>query len=152
MRDRIHEQYVEKLKEIGEKLGFDTQGVSTNLGRLDCIWRLKDIELPHVKENIPVVAFEVICSEGQKELKGSVSTLISAKPSLAVFVLIRDEIKKHPRGNTSPAEWLKRIENFVKKLEEDYAGILRIVDRHEDDVDKLYSRIIENKDFDCKAE
>ena len=40
-----------------------------------------------VDENLPVVAFEVICSEGQKELKGNISTLTSAKPSLAVFVL-----------------------------------------------------------------
>lgn len=136
MKVRTHEDYVKKLEEIGKSLGF-TIARKTEIGIADCIWMK---EFPYIGK-LPIVAFEVICSEGQKELKGSLSNLLVIKPSLAVFVLIREEIKKHPRGNTSPEKWLKRIENFVDKLKNSFDGVLRIEKWYEEKVDEIYSEL-----------
>jgi len=136
MRVRTHEEYVKKLEEIGKSLGFEISK-KTAIGVADCIW-VK--EFPYVGK-LPIVAFEVVCSEGQKELKGSLANLLSIRPSLAIFVLVREEIKKHPRGNTSPEKWLKRIENFVEKLKSSFNGILRIEKWYESMVDKIYLEV-----------
>ena len=134
-----HPEYVKKLEDIGKKLGFSTKSKKTELGLLDCVWRLKDIHLPKIEEDLPIVAFEVICSEDQKSLKGTIANLVASRPSLAIFVLIKKEIKKHPRANTDQEKWLERIERFVEKLRENYRGMLRTEVWDEDDVDKLYS-------------
>jgi hypothetical protein len=137
MKVRIHDEYVRKLEEIGKKLHFNISK-RTPLGIADCIWEL---QVPHVG-NLPIVAFEVVCSEEQKLLKGSLTNLLSIRPSLAVFVLVREEIKKHPiNKNTEPEEWLRRIENFIDKLKKSFEGILRIEKWYEEKVDEIYSQI-----------
>lgn len=141
----MHNNYIKKLKEIGEKLGFSTENIKTPLGVLDCIWRIKNLSLPNINEDLPLVAFEVICSENQKDIKGDLTNLVASKPSLAIFVLIRNEIKKHPRGGSTSEQWLKRIEKFVEKIREGCKGILRTEVWYEDDVDKLYSVTISKR-------
>lgn len=138
----LHGEYVQKLKEIGEKLGFATGGLKTGLGTLDCIWRLKDTRLLRLKF-IPLVTFEVICSENQKAIRGSFLNMLAMKPALAVFVLVKKGIKQHSRKE--PEKWLKRIQTFVKKLERDFFGILRIAIWEEDDVDKMYLEIVKKE-------
>lgn len=134
----LHGEYVRKLREIGEKLGFDTADRKTLLGVLDCVWRLKgNIRLPQIEDNLPIVAFEVICSEEQKAIRGSTLNLIAAKPSLAVFVLVKEGILQK-RTDTTPEQWLRRIETYVDKIKQSFSGILRIAIWNEEDVDKLY--------------
>ncbi|MHA1582813.1 MAG: hypothetical protein ACTSYM_10040 [Candidatus Baldrarchaeia archaeon] len=133
----VHEEYVGKIVEIGRRLGYETKGVKTPIGQLDASWydgRLSSyIE---EMESLPVVVFEVVCSEDQKSLRGSLLNMISAKPSLAVFVLVKSEIRK--KGGE---KWLKRIENYVEKLKNEFRGIIRIDIWDEDKVNKLYGEI-----------
>ena len=135
----IHDKYARKIIEIGDRLGYDSKGVKTKLGRLDARWCETRLT-PYLekKRKIPIVAFEVICSEGQKELRGSLLNMLAAKPALAVFVLIREEIKKHSRGESPPAKWLQRIERYVEKLREEFQGVVRIEKWYEDKIDEMY--------------
>jgi len=141
---RLHDQYMEKINKIGKELGFDTNGLKTPIGRLDAVWRIKNLNLPGIKENIPIVAFEIVCSEEQKGLKGSMSNLISSRPSLAVFCLLREGIKKS-KNDKNPEKWLKKIENFVQRMKNEFNGIVRIAVWYEEDIDRLYKEIVKTK-------
>ena len=146
--ESIHNQNMEKLKKIGTALGFDTDShgsLKTPIGNLDCAWRIKNLKLPNINGPIPFAAFEVICSEDRKQLKGSVLNLISSKSSLAVLCLIRKEIKKPWDGckDKEPEKWLITIENLVEKLQKEFSGITRILIWNEEDIDDLYRREID---------
>lgn len=136
----LHEEYVQKLRDIGKTLRFDTRGLKTNLGILDCVWRLKDTRLQRLM-HMPLVAFEVICSENQKAIRGSFANMLAAKPALAVFVLVRDGIVQSTKTK-QPEKWFNRIQGFVEKLRIDFSGILRMDVWNEDDVDEMYSKIV----------
>jgi hypothetical protein len=144
----LHHDYVKKLERIGEELGFNTNGVGTELGNLDCIWRLKGIQLPRIEEDLPIVAFEVICSEEQKALRGSFTTMLNAKPSVGIFVLIRDGVRRHGEGmrNTTALQWLSRIEKFIDKIKDNFKGSLKVIKWYEKDIDNLYKRVVEGHD------
>lgn len=73
-----------------------------------------------------------------RRLSGSLLNMLSTKPALAVFVLVRKEIRKHPRGNTEPMKWFERIDRYVDRLISEFQGILRIEKWYEDKVDKMY--------------
>ena len=135
----IHDKYARKVIEVGRGLGYDSRGFKTTLGRLDARWCETKL-IPHLerKEKIPIVAFEVVCSEGQKELRGSLLNMLAAKPALGVFVLIREEIKKHPRGRTEPDKWLERVERYIDKLRTEFRGVLRIERWYENKIDEMY--------------
>jgi len=139
---RVHEEYVKKLEKIGKKLGFKIKK-RTPIGQADCIWVMEVKEIPNLGE-IPIAAFEVICSEGQKELKGSFANMLAIRPSLAIFVIIRKEVMKHPRGNTPPEKWLNRIDKFIDKLNKAFSGILRIKKWYDEDVEMIYRSLFEN--------
>jgi hypothetical protein len=134
----VHEQYQKKIKEIGKSLGYDPSGQDTPLGRVDAKWSEAKLSPYLERGKIPIAVFEVVCSEGQKELRGSLLNMLSAKPSLAVFVLIRKEIKKHPRGNSEPTKWFERMDRYVDRLISEFQGILRIEKWYEDKVDRMY--------------
>jgi len=136
--ERIHERYGNKIKEIGKRLGYDSGDQNTPIGRVDAKWSEAKLSQFLEKKRIPVAVFEVVCSEGQKDLRGSLLNMLSAKPSLAVFVLVRDEIKKHPRGDTEPTKWLDRVDRYVDKLIGEFQGVLRIEKWYEDKVDRMY--------------
>ena len=140
---RMYERHCAALSLIGRELGFDVGGYKTELGTLDCVWRVKRVkykDLPLLAQNLPLIVFEVICSEDQKGMRGSISNMLVAKPSLAVFVLVEKEIRKQ-RGATSPDMWLKRIQNYAKKIKESYKGIMRIDIWTDEDVDRLFRKI-----------
>ncbi|MBW2975081.1 hypothetical protein KY366_05160 [Candidatus Woesearchaeota archaeon] len=141
---RTHERYCSALSAIGQELGFSVSGLKTDLGNLDCIWRVKGKQLPKNAQNLPLVVFEVICSERQKAMRGSISNMLVAKPALAVFVLVEKEIKRQKVG-TSPEKWLNRIRNYVEKLESNYKGILRIDVWTDKDVDKLFYELFKSE-------
>lgn len=148
----LHQEYVQKIKRIGEALGF-TMEVPRTLGIPDCAWSWQNQHLPRIGKlpkignYIPFAVFEVICSEQQKALRGSFTTMLSAKPSLAVFVLIEKGIRKHAEGfkNTSPRQWLKRIKQFISKIQVNFGGNLRIVVWNDRDVNKLYSSLCKKR-------
>lgn len=135
----LHDKYVRKINEIGKELGFETGGLRTDLGILDCIWRLNDTRLLKLKF-MPLVTFEVICSENQKALRGSFLNMLAMKPALAVFVLVEEGIRQSDKQN--PEKWLKRVRKFVEKLKGTFSGILRIDIWFEKDIEEIYSKIV----------
>lgn len=139
-----HKLYEQKLMELGKRLGFETKGLETKVGWLDCVWRLKRAskfvrsEEHYVSRyGLPIVAFEVIYSEKAKQLRGSLFNMISAKPSLAVFVFL-----KRTRQRDYPDEDVDRTEKYVKTLCQEVAGLIRTEIWYEQDVDKLYNEIV----------
>jgi hypothetical protein len=139
-----HAKYQRELKEIGQRLGYDSDGQETPLGNVDAKWSETRLSSYLKREKIPIVVFEVVCSEGQKDLRGSLLNMLSAKPALAVLVLIREEIKKHPRGETEPTKWFERIDRYVDRLISEFHGILRLEKWYEDKVDSLYQTYCRN--------
>ena len=139
-----HKLYEQKLTEIGKGLGFETTGKDTSVGWLDCVWRLKNTSKFAKSEDdyirtygLPIVAFEVIYSEKAKQLRGSLFNMISAKPSLAVFVFL-----KRTRRQDYPREDVERTDRYVKNLCQEVAGLIRTEVWYEEDVDKLYNETI----------
>jgi len=142
-----HKLYEQKLTEIGKRFGFEIKGMETPVGWLDCVWRLgesskfvKSEEHYVSTYGLPIVAFEVIYSEKAKQLKGSLFNMISAKPSLAVFVFL-----KRTRQQDYPNEDVDRTERYVQTLCREVAGLIRTEIWYEEDVDKLYDEIFSQK-------
>ena len=142
-----HKLYEQKLTEIGKRLGFETKGMETPVGWLDCVWRLRESRKFVKSEEhyvstygLPIVAFEVIYSEKAKQLRGSLFNMISAKPSLAVFVFL-----KRTRQQDYPNEDVDRTERYVQTLCQEVAGLIRTEIWYEEDVDKLYDEIFPQK-------
>ena len=52
--------------------------------------------------------------------------MISARPFLGVFVLIKREIRRQPLQFKEGEKWLKRVENYVEKLKREFKGFIRI--------------------------
>jgi hypothetical protein len=144
-----HKLYVARLKYIGRCLGFETRGLQTDIGTLDCVWRYKestkflrskkpdDVEIDYFMYGLPMVAFEVIFSERIKMLRGSILNMISAKPSLAIFVFLR-----RAREKEYPDEDVDLTERNIEKLCQEFAGFLRTRIWHEEDVDELYDKLV----------
>lgn len=139
-----HDLYEQKLTEIGKALGFRTKGKETSVGWLDCVWRLegsnrfvKSEEHYVSRYGLPIVAFEVVYSEKDKRLRGSLLNMIFAKPSLAVFVFL-----KRTRQQDYPSEDVDRTVRYVENLCQEVAGLIRTEIWYEEDVDKLYSEVV----------
>jgi len=114
------------------------------VGWLDCVWRLKETrKFVKSKEDyittygLPIVAFEVIYSEKAKQLRGILVNMISAKPSLAVFLFL-----KRTRQQDYPHEDVERTERYVKNLCQEFAGLIRTEIWYEEDVNKLHNEIV----------
>jgi hypothetical protein len=143
-----HRVYVNRLKYIGRMLGFETKGLDTQVGVLDCIWRYKESNRffkPKASDDIygyqfvrglPLVAFEVIFCEKTKMLRGSILNMLSSKPSLAVFVFLRKARKQQ-----YPDEDVDATERSIERICQEVASFLRTSIWHEEEVDELYSEL-----------
>lgn len=147
-----HKVYQQKLREIGTKLGYETKGLDTPVkGWLDSVWRLKETckftkSDDYVRTyGLPIVAFEVIYSEKAKLLRGSLFNMISAKPSLGVFVFL-----KKARQQKYPNEDVYGTEEYIKNLCRKFEGLIRTEIWYQDDVDKLYEEVVA-KDLRLRA-
>ena len=89
---------------------------------------------------MPVAVFEVVSSEDQKTLRASLMNMLSMQPLVAVFVLIKDEIKKHVKrtDRDMPEQWLDRINKYVDNLTTEYSSFIRIEKWEEKKVEQLY--------------
>jgi len=114
----IHSWYCEKLREIGERLRFKTSWDSLeekelyHLANPDCIWYL---ELPaelttisDLPEKIPLIAFELLYSEKEKNMRGSFGSFLLRGAYYGVFVLLKPE-------DQSQEEFLKR-DKYLRKM------------------------------------
>jgi len=96
-----HKEYVRKLMEIGENLGFYAAdgrklGKMYHMANPDCVWYydckdkkpLLKIAKGDKSNYLPVIAFEVADSEKEKGLRGSLMSLQLANASASVVVLV----------------------------------------------------------------
>lgn len=146
-----HTETIRKLKEIGRHYGFHsadkTIGLKYHLANIDVAWcidcsgkkgltkilsgeRCKCPKCRGIKAvYLPVVAFEVACSEKEKALRGSVMSLQLVNASAGIIVLV---------GSATAHK------SFVRKLLGRYSsGRLRLWTQQ--DVDRLYQGIKADK-------
>lgn len=87
-----HKEIQNLLLLIGKNFGYDVKKNFTSRLPTDGVWFTKTplggIEL------LPVVAIEVIVSEGPKSIRGSISVLESVSPSVAVIFIHDEEIRR----------------------------------------------------------
>jgi hypothetical protein len=146
-----HVETIRKLKEIGKHYGFHasdkTIGSKYHLATIDVLWcidctgkkgltkilsgeRCKCPKCKSIKAVfMPVVAFEVACSEKEKALRGSVMSLQLANASAGILVLAGEAQERKA---------------YVRKLLARYSfGRLRLWTKR--DVDRLYDSIQTNE-------
>jgi len=142
-----HTECIKKLKEIGRHYGFHsadkTIGLKYHLANIDVAWcidcsgkkgltkilsgeRCRCPKCKGIKAvYLPVVAFEVACSEKEKNLRGSLMSLQLINASAGIIVLAGEA---------------KERKSYVQKLIARYSyGRLRVWSKK--DVDGLYQEI-----------
>lgn len=131
------------LDKIGNALNFDVKKPGRghplyHLANPDCVWYLKisDNELSDalkVQGKIPIVVFEVLYSEQEKSMRGSLGTFALYKAPLNVFVLLQQK-----------GEDKKSFENrldYLNRLINENTSIKCIVWTNED-VKRLHSNFV----------
>jgi len=131
-----HVECVEKLMIIGRYEGFiPTKGARDKryqFANPDCLWyckndgmALKKIARGDGYESLPVVAFEVAYSEGQKGLRGSLMSLQVTNAAAGVIVLMGKSMK---------------YKSYLKRLVGRYS-YMRVRIWTEEIVNRLYNEI-----------
>ena len=87
-----HREAQEKFLALGHALGFGVSRTWTQRNPTDGVWY---VDVGGLRDNrMPLVAAEVVVSEGKKSLRGSISTLEQVSPALAVIIVQDDEIRR----------------------------------------------------------
>lgn len=137
-----HFLYCDKLKDIGEKLGFKTSWKDTkekelyHLANPDCIWyqempeRLRGID--GIPDKIPLVVFEVLYSEGEKGMRGSLGSFVIRGGHLGIFVILKPSNESDEKYNGR----IKYINNLIGKLGSEHFRLweANIVDKLADEL------------------
>ena len=142
-----HSIYIKKLKAIGSALDFKTNPRKApndyyrneyHLANPDCVWYI-EVNRKLKEENIfpddavPVVVFEVLYSESEKMMRGSVLSLLFRNPFRGILVLLRHDNEPHQRYEERK-DYLNRI---LSKTKRD-----NIVIWDEEYVDGLHKRLV----------
>jgi len=140
--EKIHWECTHKLTRIGEELGFKVtsklKGKKYELANPDCLWYYQDkgkgeMALRKIARGdgpgcryIPLVAFEVASSEGQKNLRGSLMSLQLTNAGASVIVLVGKSAK---------------YKSFLKKLTMRFSH-MRIRIWTKKDVDDMFEKFV----------
>ena len=139
-KSKIHEDYCRKLKELGDLLGYDTDIPRSGLYHLanpDAVWYIDTkIEGFH---KIPLMVFEVLYSEGEKAIRGSVSSVLIYGSPIGVLVMIREGYK-HRKKRLTEEENIAHFKGYIRKLIDSFGLERRIFLWTEDQVDSLLTR------------
>lgn len=141
--EAVHWECIRKLRALGEAFDFEAsgklQGKKYELANPDCIWYYKGKGAKALRKIaagdgpgcrfIPVVAFEVASTEGQKALRGSLVSLQLANAAASVIVLVGRSV---------------RFGSFLKKLTLRYSH-MRVRIWGKKDVDAMYEKFVVNK-------
>jgi len=104
-----HRAAQRKFLELGQALGYRTARSFSPDAPADGVW------MTSCPLGVPVVAAEVIVSEGLKARRGSVATLERISPALAVLIYDPDEARRRAyRRGAAEAE----AEGAVRRLED----------------------------------
>jgi len=110
--EKVHAYYCRKLAELGKALGYDTdipRGSLFHLACPDSVWYV-DTKIGFRK--VPIVAFEVLCSESEKAIRGSLSSLMLYGSPRSVLVLVTREYRRRMKSNTIE-EWRAFITRLI---------------------------------------
>jgi hypothetical protein len=114
----LHSEYCEKLRKIGEKLDYETTWKNSSekelyhLANPDCIWyqntpeKLKSIK--DMPEKIPLIVFEVLYSEKEKNMRGSLASFLLRDAYRGVFVILKPE-RESEKKSEKRIMYLKKI-------------------------------------------
>ena len=109
-----HRAAQRKFLELGLRLGYRTARSFSPDAPADGVW------LTSCPRGVPVVAAEVIVTEGLKARRGSVATLERISPALAVLIFDPDEERRRAyRRGAGEAE----AEAAVRRLEDSLRGL-----------------------------
>jgi hypothetical protein len=132
----LKEKWVEKLKILGEKLGFAcAEEVATNGGRVDLVWFHKfRSDIPYFDGKLPVVGFEIEASwRTRKHIKGDLFNLLELSPACGVILFLSEGFKEDSelRGNVEAA----------KRYVGGFKGICRIVVLTEKEIEEIFTSL-----------
>jgi len=138
-----HKEYIQKLMQIGNKLGYITSPRFSKDPQGDVIWFSIVNEKVYSGKKLPIIAFEVLCSETPKSIKGSIATLQHISPSLGILVVIDEEYAKK-------AKYYKGYDflHYIKRKCREYTKGVKLTSRIEvwdqKKVDKLFEKQLAN--------
>jgi len=137
--ENIHAEYCRRLRKLGDILGYDTRMSKTGLYHLanpDAIWYVDTkIGSDQIPGKVPLVVFEVLSSENEKMIRGSISSLGLYGSPIGILVMITEKYRTLKKGKTSE-DWADYVTNLIKAL-----GLeRRIFLWYETDVDSLLKR------------
>jgi hypothetical protein len=127
-----HEEFLDELKTLGERLMFETEDkVRIEGGEIDHVWYLNlGSELPYFGSRIPIAGFEIETSwRTRKHIKGDIFNLLILRPAFGIVLFLR-------KGFRSESEFKGNME-AAKRFTEQFRGISHILVWSEEDVDKL---------------
>jgi hypothetical protein len=136
----VHWECLHKLRELGETFDFEVtsklRGKKYELANPDCLWYYKGKGEKALRKiaygdgpgcrHIPLVAFEVASTEGQKALRGSLMSLQITNAGASVIVLVGKSAK---------------YKSFLKKLTMRFSN-MRIRIWSKKDVDDMYEKFV----------
>ena len=147
---RKHSIYINRLKAIGKTLGFNTKPRKAvneyyrnqyHLANPDCIWYM-DVDRKLREEGIfpddavPVIVFEVLYSESEKAMRGSLLSLPFRNPFRGILVLLR----KDGESDQHYEDRKKYLDGLLSKTKYDNIDVW--VESH---VDELFERLVGGK-------
>lgn len=138
---KTHDRYSRLLNKIGDALGYDTKiprDERYHLANPDSVWFVDPKILGLSK--VPVVAFEVVYSEREKAIRGSIKSFEITGSPIGVLVLVKEGFEKMRRKNQTPEQSVARFKDYAKRLIE-AQGLKRYYVWDESDVDRLAQKL-----------
>jgi len=139
-----HKEYIQKLMQIGKKLGYIASPRFSKDPQGDVIWYSVVNKKVYSDRKFPIIAFEVLCSETPKLIKGSIATLQHISPSLGVLVIIDEEYAKKSKYYQG-YDFLQ----YIKRKCREYTKGIKLTSRIEvwdqKKVDNLFEKTIDQK-------
>ena len=139
-KSRIHEEYCRKLKRLGDVLGFNTDIPRSGLYHLanpDAVWYV-DTKIEGFNK-IPLIVFEVLYSEGEKAIRGSVSSMLIYGSPLGFLIMIQEGYKHRRKGKTEE-ENITHFKEYITALINSFGLERRIFLWTEEKVDALLAQ------------
>jgi len=113
--ERVHAYYCRRLVDLGRSLGYDTKIPRTGLFHLACPDSVWYVNTRVGLRKIPVIAFEVLASESEKAIRGSLTSLMLYGSPRGVLVLLTKMYERRMRSKTVK-EWKEYIRSLITAL------------------------------------
>jgi hypothetical protein len=136
---RIHDEYCRKIKESGDILEYDTEIPRSELYHLaypDAAWYV-NTKIGFGK--VPLIVFEVLYSEREKAIRGSISSLLLYGSPIGILVMITEGYRNIRKSKTAE-ENVKYFKTYVRNLIKALGLKKRIYIWDESNIDSLLNK------------